>query len=176
MSVFNVRRATEHDLEAIATINANVFLGDRNNRESALEWIVCWFRSFPLYQYFVICDSNDVFGYIGWQIHGGFLRAEPVVELDQIGIDPISQGKKLGPILLRESLQEIIGWLKQRNNRIESHISAVVWSYTLNLNAMKIYADFFTDGPVGMRVQFGNRAETLFRIRIPIVRPVREQS
>ncbi|MEJ0054055.1 MAG: GNAT family N-acetyltransferase [bacterium] len=169
-----VRRAEEKDLPRIAAINAGVFLGDRDLPDGALQWATCWFKSFPLYQYFVIEIDGEVAGYAGWQTHGGFHRAEPAVELEQIGIDPRFQGQKLGPKLTEASLREVIAWTQETNTRIESHVTLVVWAYTLNFNAMGIYAKTFTDGVQGFRVKYGNRGESMLRVRIPIVRKVRD--
>ncbi len=99
--IYTVRRATEHDLGAIASINAAVFLGDRDRLTSALEWATCWYRAFPLYQYFIVEIDGVLAGYAGWQMHGGFHRAEPAIELDQIGLDRSQQGKGLAPYLMR---------------------------------------------------------------------------
>lgn len=168
-----MRRAIESDLVAIATINSKVFLGDRDKVESAEEWAASWFKAFPLYQYFVIEVEGAFAGYAGWQMHGGFHRAEPVIELDQLGIDPAYQGRQLGPQLTKYSMREVATWLRQKNDRIESHITFVVWVYALNFNAISVYAKDFTDGPCGFRTQFGNRAEVMLRLRMPIVMPVR---
>lgn len=170
-----IHRADEKNLEGIARINASVFIGDRDNYESALEWVGCWFRAFPLYQYFVVEIEDKVVGYAGWQIHGGFHRAEPAIELDQLGIDPTFQGRGLAPQLMRGCMQQLTGWMQQKNKRIESHITFVVWGYTFNFNAMSIYAKQFGDGVCGFRTQFGNRAESMLRLRMPIIRPVREE-
>lgn len=169
-----VRRATDADLAAITHINAKVFLGDRDNFESATEWIGCWFNAFPLYQYFVIEVDGVVAGYVGWQIHGGFLRPEPVIELEQLGVDPKFQGQKLGPKLTEESMREVVAWIQKRNNRIESHVSVIVWGYASNFNAMKVYYERFTEGARGFRIQFGDRAETMLRTSVPLIRPIRE--
>ncbi len=168
-----VRRATETDLKVIATINTTVFLGDRDQFSGAIEWVTCWFKAFPLYQYFVIELGGVAVGYAGWQVHGGFHRAEPVIELDQIGIDRAYQGKGLASLLMRECMYELVNWLQQKNDRIESHATFVVWGYTFNFNAMNIYAKQFGDGICGFRTQFGSRAESMLRLRVPIVRPVR---
>jgi GNAT superfamily N-acetyltransferase len=169
-----LRRAEERDLESITRINAEVFLGDRDRPQGAHEWVGCWYKAFPLYQYFVIESDGIVVGYAGWQLHGGFHRAEPVIELDQIGIDPAYQGNGLAPQLTQYSMRTLSDWLKTKNDRIESHISFIVWVYALNFNALSIYAKSFTDGVCGMRTQFGNRAENMLRIRMPIVMPVRK--
>ncbi len=170
-----VRRATESDLQKIASINTAVFLGDRDRLMSALEWVTCWYRAFPLYQYFIAEIDGVLAGYAGWQVHGGFHRAEPAIELDQIGIDRIHQGKGLAPLLMRECMKELVGWMQQKNDRIESHVTFVVWSYTFNFNAMSVYAKQFGDGVCGFRTQFGSRAESMLRLRMPIISPVRDE-
>lgn len=168
------RRAEEKDLPHIAAINSSVFLGDRDREDGAREWAACWFRAFPLYQYFVVEVDGAFAGYAGWQIHGGFHRAEPSIELDQIGIDRAYQGRGLAPRLTQDCMHELVEWAKRTNDRIESHITFVVWAYALNFNAISVYAKYFTDGVSGFRIQFGDRGESMLRIRLPIVRPVRD--
>lgn len=170
-----MRRATIEDLPSIAAINTAVFLGDRDRLESALEWVNCWFQAFPLYQYFVIEIDGTLAGYAGWQIHGGFHRAEPVIELDQLGVDRSFQGHGLAPQLMRECMREMVEWMQTKNDRIESHVTFTVWGYTFNFNAMSVYARQFGDGICGFRTQFGNRAESMLRLRMPLIRPVREE-
>jgi len=173
MSDVVMRRATAADLEAIAAINSRVFLGDRDKILGAQEWVGAWFRAYPLYQYFVVEVDGACAGYAGWQMHGGFHRAEPVVELDQVGIDPTYQGRQLATQLISYSIKETAALLRQKNDRIESHVSFVVWVYALNLNAISVYAKVFTEGACGFRTQFGNRAEVMLRLRLPVVMPVR---
>lgn len=170
-----LRRVEERDLPAIACINSNVFLGDRDRAEGAKEWVESLFKSYPIYQYFVVELGSKVAGYAGWQMHGGFHRAEPVIELDQIGIDPAHQGKQLAPQLTRYGIRELADWAKKKNDRIESHITFIVWAYALNFNAISVYAKDFTDGVCGMRTQFGSRAEVMLRVRVPVVMPVRPE-
>lgn len=174
MSNIILRRAEERDLPAIARINSAVFLGDRDRLAGATEWIACLWRAFPLYQYFVVESEGTLAGYAGWQMHGGFHRAEPVIELDQIGIDSNHQGVGLAPKLTEYSMREMSAWLRQKNDRIESHITFVVWAYALNFNALNVYAKDFTDGVCGMRTQFGQRAENMLRVRLPVVMPIRK--
>jgi GNAT superfamily N-acetyltransferase len=170
-----VRRAEEKDLSAMAEINANVFAGDRDNSESAEEWIRCFFNAFPLYQYFVIEVDGTIAGYIGWQFHGGFLRSAPVIELEQVGISKEYQAQKLGPKLTDESMKEVVKWCRKNNNRIESHIYLIVWGYTHNFNAMKVYFEKFTEGVLGMRRQHGDRTESMLRLKVPALLPIREE-
>lgn len=170
-----LRRAEERDLAAIARINSTVFLGDRDREEGAQEWVSSMAMAHPIYHYFVAEMDGVVAGYAGWQMHGGFHRAEPVIELDQIGIDPAHQGKQLAPQLTRHGMSELASWVKKKNDRIESHITFIVWAYALNFNAISVYAKDFTDGVCGMRTQFGNRAEVMLRVRLPVVMPVRDK-
>lgn len=170
-----IRRATQEDIAHIGAINSAVFLGDRKEGESAVSWVQCWFNAFPLYQYFVVEEAGKVVAYAGWQLHGGFHRAEPVIELDQIGVLPANQGKGLAPKLIQHCMQELLEWAKEHNDRIESHLTFVVWAYALNFNAVSVYAKYFTDGVSGLRTQFGARAENMLRVRIPIVRSVRDE-
>jgi len=174
MAQIKMRRAVEADLRSIAAINTAVFLGDRDRLESALEWVTCWFHAYPLYQYFVVEVDGTLAGYAGWQVHGGFKRAEPVVELDQIGIAREYQGLGLAPDLMRKCMREIVEWTKQKNDRIESHVTFVVWGYTFNFNALSVYAKQFGDGVCGFRTQFGSRAESMLRLRMPVILPVRD--
>jgi|SRR3989344_2872135 len=175
MSEVVLRRAEERDLSSIARINSRVFLGDRDREEGAQDWVASMARAYPVYHYFVSEIDGIIAGYAGWQMHGGFHRAEPVIELDQIGIDPLHQGKQLAPQLTRFGMRELSDWLKKKNDRIESHISFIVWAYALNFNAISVYAKDFTDGVCGMRTQFGNRAEVMLRVRLPVVMPVRDK-
>lgn len=170
-----VRRAKEEDLPAMARINAVVFMGNRDKPNTALTEMSCWFRAFPLYQYFVVEFDGNVAGYISWLIWGGFLRTEPVIELEQIGVDSACQTKGLGHKLMDESLKEMIKWVREHNDRIESHLNVVVWVYAHNLNALSVYYKRFTHTS-GMRVQYGERAEIMLRVRIPIIRPIRKVS
>ena len=170
-----VRRVEDKDIPAMAAINASVFSGDRDNPESAERWLRCFFNAFPLYQYFVIEIDGTIAGYIGWQFHGGFLRSSPVIELEQLGISKNYQGHGLGPELTDESIKEVVRWCRKNNNRIESHIYLIVWGYTHNFNAMKVYFEKFTDGVMGMRRQHGDRTESMLRLKIPALIPIRKE-
>ncbi|HVX90592.1 MAG TPA: GNAT family N-acetyltransferase [Candidatus Paceibacterota bacterium] len=173
MSDHTIRRATEADLPRIAEINSGVFLGDRDNLNSALDWATCWFKAYPLYQYFVVEIEGKVVGYAGWQMHGGFSRSEPVFELDQLGIDRAYQGQHLGPQINTDCIRHLVKWCKERDTRIESHVTFVVWAYATNFHAINVYASQFVEMR-GFRIQFGDRAENMLRLRVPITMPVRD--
>ena len=172
MTNFRIREARKADLQEIARINAKVFLGQRKDKESAIQWVSALFAARPVYRYFVAEENDKILGYAAWQWHGGFNRAEPVIELEQLGVDPAHQGQGIGPALVKHGFAFWTKAVQDQSGQVESHVTFTVWCYTLNLNAMKIYSELF--GKIeGMRTQYANRAETMFRTQQPIVRPVR---
>jgi GNAT superfamily N-acetyltransferase len=167
MSEIVVRRAEESDLAAIAKINAENFAGNRADENAALEWVSALFRANPAYQYFVAVKDDEIVGYIGWQLHGGLLRPEPVIELEQLAIRKVSQSQGVGSTLMRESTVAIATWMRENNPRLEGDIMAVVWAYTDNLGALTVYARDFNDGAMGFRIQYDGKSESMLRLRIP---------
>lgn len=170
-----IREAVEGDISAIARINGEVFLGNKDNVEKANSWIKAHIAAFPVYHYYVILKDGMFAGYVGMQIHGGFLRASPVIELEQIGIDPAFRKQGLGSLLIKEAISRSTELIKRLDNRIESHITFVVWVYEHNENALKVYEKIFTGGRMGERTQYSDRKEVMLRLRIPLVIPVRDQ-
>jgi len=158
-----VRRADEEDLRAMAEINTASFSGNRGDVEKALEWMQCWFRAYPLYQYFSIQVEGKVAGYVGWQIHGGFLREHPILELEQIALKEEFRNQKLGPLLIHKSMGEVLSWMSGHNSRMRDEIVGMVWAYATNTNALKAYEEDFPDGVKGMREQYDGRTEVMFR-------------
>ena len=150
----------------MAEINAVAFSGNQGSREAALQWVQCWFKAFPLYQYFVIEVEGKVAGYVGWQVHGGFLRSQPVIELEQVAIAETFQGQGFGPKLCEESMQLVVEWMCSKNEHAQESVVVVVWAYTINDNALSVYARQFRDGVMGMRVQYEERAENMLRRKV----------
>ena len=170
-----IRPARAADLDAIAKINSQVFLGNRDNLEKASQWIDCLFNSFPIYHYYVLTlkGTKKIIGYIGWQVHGGFLRSSPVIELEQIGIDSEFQKQGLAIKLIKQSMQMMVDWMQDNNTRIESHIHFIVWVYAHNQNAVKVYKRIFDEAEKGRRSQYGDREEIMLRKKVIMVRPAR---
>ncbi len=160
-----VRRAAEKDLPDIAWINRQAFAGNRGSVQAAEDWVRCWLRAFPLYQYFVAEREGILVAYIGWQMHGGFCREEAVIELEQLAVDSRFWGTGIGSLLIRESVPALTDWVSQ-TNAATKEITFSVWPYTLNHAGMKTYEQFFEDGVMGMRLQYGDRAESMLRRRI----------
>lgn len=171
MSEIVVRRAEEGDLVVIAKINSESFTGNRANEGAALEWVSALFRAYPAYHYFVATRENEVVGYIGWQVHGGLLRPEPVIELEQLAIVAEAQGQGVGSALTRESTEAIASWMRENNPRLEGDIRAIVWAYADNPAALAVYGHDFRDGTLGLRVQYDGKAENMLRMSIPGMPP-----
>ncbi len=166
-----IRKAEQmSDLHQMAEINRKVFAGS-GNIANGLEWIYNLWKSGPIYQYYVIKSEHDqgtVLGYSGWQVHGGFDRIEPTIELDQIGIATFAQGKGLGEKLIRSCITQIAPWIATRSSRCGGYVSFIVWGYCDNAPAMRLYGKIFTEGVCGIRTQFENREEFMHRLRVPI--------
>ncbi len=169
-----VRGAEKKDIAEIARINGQVFLGNRDNISSASLWIDAHFAAYPMYQYFVLEKDRKFAGYIGMQIHGGLLRASPVIEVEQVGLGHGFQGQGLGPMFIKEVIRQAAQIIEKLDNRIESHITFIVWAYEHNENALKVYEKIFTDGRMGERVQYSDRKEVMLRLRVPFVIHVRD--
>ena len=172
MKKVRIREARPEDLSQIAKINSQIFLGHRNDPESALQWMTGLFNASPVYRYFVAARGNKILGYAGWQWHGGFNRSEPVIELEQLGVSPKHQGEKIGPALVGCGFEFWLETAQELGGQIESHVTFTVWSYIHNQNAMSIYNNLF-DEVDGYRKQYSGRAEVMLRSRKPILRPVR---
>jgi GNAT superfamily N-acetyltransferase len=163
-----IRRAEERDLPTIAAINISAFRGAGEDREQALRWANCLFRSFPLYQFFVAELDGVAVAYIGWEMHGGFRRKQPVIELEQLAVAQEFRGQKIAPALIDESLACVVGWIKSDNPHLTNSIKVIVWAYSDNLRAMEVYQKTFRDGTQGLRVQYDGRAEKMLRHEIAV--------
>lgn len=173
---YHIRRAEQADLPALATLNALAFLGNRGDSHSSRDWVTSWMKAEGIYHYFLLVvyppqqTQGEIAGYISWQLHGGFLRAQPVIELEQLTVADHYKGYNFGAILIEETRREMTNWILGRNNRIESHIAFVVWCYAHNLKGLATYSKTFADGVVGMRTMYGDRTELMYRHRVPMVR------
>ncbi len=156
-----VRRAEFKDLPLIAGINASQFRGNRGDHITALKWVDCLFRAFPAYQYFVVIVDGMVAGYIGWQIHGGFLRPEPVLELEQLSVGLEFENNGLGSKLIQESIIAMREWMEKSNPRIQEGILVTVWLYENNKPALAAYGKTFDGGVMGERTQYDGRREVM---------------
>lgn len=164
-----VRRASVHDLRAIATINTSEFRGSGDEHKRALRWVRDHFASSPAYQYFIAqLEDGTIVGYIGWELHGGYGRSRPVVELEQIAVATEFRRKGIATQLIEKSRAEVVEWIQRDNPNLEESITVIVWAYSENLDAMRVYLDTFADGVQGTRIQYDERTESMLRSVVPI--------
>ena len=168
-----IRPIRKSDLSVLAQINSLIFNGHRGSPEEALAWVSAHYRFSPVYHYFVIALRGKVVGYIGWRIEGGFLRPDPALELEQLGVLKKFEGRGYASRLQRETLDTMVEIIKKRNTRIESYLQIFVWAYSTNLNAIAVYLKVFNEGAKGIREIFGARSEIMYRGRVPMLSPVR---
>ena len=159
-----IRKAIQEDIEDIAFLNHSAFHGSKTQ---PISWIQSWFDSYPMYQYFITEQYDVIVGYVGWQIHGGFEREEPIIELEQLVVKEEYRGKGVATELIEESLKEVVAWVKESNPRAKE-LTMIVWGYSDNLAAMKTYLKSFTDGVVGTRIQYGDKVESMLRRKIKL--------
>lgn len=163
-----VRRAEEKDLRFVALLNGRAFAGNRAMARAATQWVHCWWAAFPMYQYFIAEYNGEPVGYIGWQVHGGFLREQMVLELEQIATVPEYQNRGIASQLCEKTIPFIVEWAKAMNPQAKK-VVLTVWAYTLNGAALRTYEKFFADGAQGMRIQYGDtKSESMLRGRIAL--------
>ena len=121
-----------NDLLSVAEVHKLSFLRQQNS----YQWLQCSLNAFPRVLCFVISNDESVVGYIIWGQKSGF-RKEVVLELEQIAIEPISQGLGYGRELITESLSLIKQYLHE-NHSIIKHI--IVTTRTDNA-AQKLYKE-----------------------------------
>lgn len=162
-----IRLAIEEDLEAIAEINSLVFNGNKDYPLMALGCVQDWWRSASSHYLFIAQTNGEVLGYITWREEGGQVRYQPVLELDQLGVHPKFQRNGLAGILIPQSMDTVIQRIIEKNVRLGPVILAIVWVYEDNEPANKVYKQFFTDGILGRRNQYG-RPEVGYKKIIPV--------
>ncbi len=90
------------DLSQASEVHAQAFI--RQTR--SYDWLRCTLNAFPRMLCYVAIKNETIAGYIVWSQKSGF-RPEAVVELEQIAVQPLLQGKGIGKILIEQSLQQV---------------------------------------------------------------------
>lgn len=104
------------DIEAVAKVHSERFLRQRDS----IQWISCNFAAFPRILMFVARDEADsVIGYIQWIQKSGF-RQQSVIELEQIAILKNQQGKGIGTLLIKKSLEHIKDYLSDSGSILKA--------------------------------------------------------
>jgi ribosomal protein S18 acetylase RimI-like enzyme len=106
-----IRPATSSDIAGIAGINRLSFSGNKPEG-MAEKWVTSHLNQGDAYHYFVDETDGKIVGYIGWEIKGGFARAVPVIELEQLAVHPDTRGQGLGRKLIEETFVLMKQWVK----------------------------------------------------------------
>jgi ribosomal protein S18 acetylase RimI-like enzyme len=105
-----IRKMVEDDISSVAEIHRQAFSRQRDSKK----WIICNFKATPRMQYYVAMQNSEIVGYIHWTQKSGF-RPEVVLELEQIAVLPLVQGRGIGRKLIEESLPQVKEQLHKRN-------------------------------------------------------------
>ncbi len=166
-SLVHVRQAQEADLLQIAFLNGIAFAGNRLSPKAANKWVQCWWAAFPLYQYFVAVEGERILGYVGWEIDGGFARDLPILELEQIAVDPTLQNRGIARQLIEQSYPAAMQVVRQENPAAKQ-VRMIVWFYEDNSPAQELYKRFFKDGVGGRRAQYDGKEEVMRMVTVDL--------
>jgi len=160
-SSVKVRQAQESDMPALGGINGNCFSGN-DTYDSAVSWMKARFYN-PAFRIWIAYSEPWTFGYITWEIKGGWKRELPVMELEQIGIHGSCRGRGIGHILVEQTLGPVAQWIRDTNENANDTASIIVWTTVNNEAAKKLYRNFFPNIR-GIRHQYQNRpSEYMFQ-------------
>lgn len=148
-----IRRMVEADIEPTAQIHNETF----SRQMLSHEWITCNFKAFPKTKYFIAEIEGKIVGYIQWVEKSGF-RKEVVLELEQMAVLPIEQGKGIGTALINRSLPMISEELSKRGSTIkhilvttrDDNFAKNLYHKTLNAKTEVVLKDLFSADEVLM--------------------------
>lgn len=137
--------ATAANAEAILRINLMAFEGNRADPVKALELFRRRLHPDSEYYYFVVEHFGELVGYIVWQIHGGVARKVPVVELEQLAVDPVGQGYRLSHALITDTMELMLERVANDSRTPVEKVRFVVWHYINNYVAANLYSKHFPE-------------------------------
>lgn len=109
--MITIRAMLEQDIHAISMVHSEAF----KRQLSSTKWVTCNFMAYPRIMLYVAVDNKKkIVGFIQWLQKSGF-RKESVIELEQIAVLPIFQGKSIGTELIKQSLEFIKEYLISQN-------------------------------------------------------------
>jgi len=111
-----IRLMARSDLEAAAQVHKQNFI----RQKQSYEWLQCNLNAFPRFLCFIAEYDKQIIGYIIWTQKSGF-RQDAVLELEQLAVMPIHQGKGIGRRLISESLPLVKTQLA-KNGSVVKHI------------------------------------------------------
>ncbi len=155
----SVRRMRDSDTNQVTDIYLKCFKG-MSKPSDVRKWIKLRHNSYPVGQFFVGILGKKIVGYILWIELGGF-RKEAVIELDQIAVAPEYQGRGFGKTIIKESLKNILSYLKKRGSALKL---IKVTTGTTN-EAQKLYKDVLHAEPVATIPDFFRADEVIMIAR-----------
>ena len=132
-----IRHATKNDIPGIAAINRLSFGGNKPEG-TAEKWITNHMSMSDAYHYFVAEENGMIVGYISWEIKGGFARAVPVLELEQLAVHPDYRGQGIGRALIAGTFATMKQWIKKQQADA-TQLRVFVWTKKDNVAAQAIY-------------------------------------
>lgn len=142
----------EDDIGAVAKIHRQQF----PRQKDSTRWVGCNFAAFPRVTIFVARDERDkVVGYIQWIQKSGF-RKQPVIELEQIAVLENQQGKGIGRLLIKQSLEQIKDYLAGINSHLKAilistrtdNIARALYEKALNTQEVAVIKDLYSHDEV----------------------------
>jgi GNAT superfamily N-acetyltransferase len=165
ITIHDLHEATPDQLMQLAGINIATFRGNDEQLSAAWAQIESLRIARPTHQYFVAVDEEGcVVGYAGWLSEGGFRRAIPVFQLEQVAVAPEFEGQGLALWLANESCERIARPEGEQNagiNFSDGGIGEIFTTMYARRNreeerpAIQECTAFFSDGEVGQRNIFG---------------------
>lgn len=145
----------QEDIKIVAKIHAEQFPRQQHSEK----WVRCNFAAFPRIRIFVARDEKDkVIGYVQW-IHKSGFRKESVIEIEQIAVTQMQQGKGIGSKLIKESLASIKNSLSDNGSLLKSIIISTrtdnkaqkLYKQILNAEEVATIKDLYSDDEVILR-------------------------
>lgn len=131
MRVVNeIRRMNQEDLAGTSEVHREAFERQMNS----LEWLSCSLKAYPRMLCYVAKDKVSIVGYIIWTQKSGF-RHQAVIELDQIAVTPIHQGKDVGQALIERTLPLVKHVLESNG----SHVKHIIVTTRADNHAQQLF-------------------------------------
>ncbi|MCA9498189.1 MAG: GNAT family N-acetyltransferase [Nitrospira sp.] len=112
--VTETRRMNQGDLAGASNVHREVFERQMNS----FKWLSCNLKAYPRILCYVAKDKVSIVGYIIWTQKSGF-RHQAIIELEQIAVTPIHQGKGVGQALIERTLPLVKHVLESNGSQVK---------------------------------------------------------
>lgn len=128
--ITEIKEMQEGDLTGASNVHREVFERQMNS----FEWLSCNLNAYPRILCYVAKDKESIVGYIMWTQKSGF-RHQAIIELEQIAVTPIHQGKGIGQALIERTLPLV----KQVLECNGSHVKHIIVTTRADNHAQQLY-------------------------------------